>query len=38
LLERCADTKTLLLTGHFPEPTAGRVRRAGSAYEFAFAG
>lgn len=36
LLERCADTDTLLLTGHFPDPTAGFVRRAGSAYAFAF--
>lgn len=36
LLERCADTQTLVLTGHFPDPTAGFVRRAGSAYAFAF--
>jgi glyoxylase-like metal-dependent hydrolase (beta-lactamase superfamily II) len=38
LLERCADTDTLLLTGHFPDPTAGFVRRAGSAYAFVFTG
>lgn len=38
LLERCADTGTLMLTGHFPDPTAGFVRRAGDAYAFAFAG
>jgi glyoxylase-like metal-dependent hydrolase (beta-lactamase superfamily II) len=36
LLERCADTDILVLTGHFPDPTAGRVRRAGGAYTFAF--
>jgi glyoxylase-like metal-dependent hydrolase (beta-lactamase superfamily II) len=38
LLERCADTETTLLTGHFPEPTAGVVRRAGAAYAFEFTG
>jgi len=36
LLERCADTDIVLLTGHFPDPTSGRLRRAGDAFRFAF--
>lgn len=36
LLERCADTSTLLLTGHFPAPTAGRVVSSGEAFAFRF--
>ena len=38
LLERCADTSTLLLTGHFPAPTAGHVVSAGDAFAFRFVG
>jgi hypothetical protein len=26
----------VMLTGHFPDPTAGYVRRAGDAYTFEF--
>lgn len=37
LLERCADTDTLLLTGHFPAPTAGHVISVGDAFAFSFA-
>jgi glyoxylase-like metal-dependent hydrolase (beta-lactamase superfamily II) len=36
LLERCADTSTLLLTGHFPAPTAGHVCSNGDAFTFRF--
>lgn len=36
LLERYADTDTAILTGHFPDPTAGRVLRHGAAFRFAF--
>jgi glyoxylase-like metal-dependent hydrolase (beta-lactamase superfamily II) len=36
LLERCADSGIVMLTGHFPDPTAGYVRRAGDAYTFEF--
>lgn len=36
LLERLADTPSVLLTGHFPAPTAGRVVRHGPAFRFRF--
>ena len=36
LLERLADTPSILLTGHFPASTAGRVISNGSAFRFAF--
>lgn len=36
LLERCADTSTLMLTGHFPAPTAGHVCSCGDAFRFRF--
>jgi glyoxylase-like metal-dependent hydrolase (beta-lactamase superfamily II) len=38
LLEQLADTPSVLLTGHFPAPTAGRVFSKGSAFRFAFLG
>jgi glyoxylase-like metal-dependent hydrolase (beta-lactamase superfamily II) len=38
LLEQLADTPSILLTGHFPAPTAGRVISKGSAFSFAFFG
>lgn len=37
LVERCADTATLLLTGHFPSPTAGRICSCGDRFTFRFA-
>jgi glyoxylase-like metal-dependent hydrolase (beta-lactamase superfamily II) len=36
LLESLADTPTLLLTAHFPSPTAGHVTRRGDAFGFRF--
>ena len=36
LLERVADTSTLLLPGHFPGPTAGRVVSHADAFRFEF--
>jgi glyoxylase-like metal-dependent hydrolase (beta-lactamase superfamily II) len=36
LLERCADSDMLLMTGHFPDPTVGRVVRHGDVYRFRF--
>ena len=36
-LESVADTDTLVVPAHFPEPTAGWVRRSGDAYDFRFA-
>ncbi|MFT3805062.1 MAG: MBL fold metallo-hydrolase [Burkholderiaceae bacterium] len=36
LLERCADTSTLLLTAHFPAPTAGRICSCGESFRFRF--
>jgi glyoxylase-like metal-dependent hydrolase (beta-lactamase superfamily II) len=36
LLQRYADTATLLLTAHFPEPTAGHITRYGDNYRFKF--
>ena len=35
-LERYAHTDTLILPAHFPTPTAGRIRREGAAFRFAF--
>jgi glyoxylase-like metal-dependent hydrolase (beta-lactamase superfamily II) len=37
IIEFCADTDTLLLTGHFPEPTAGFVYSHGKGARFRFA-
>ena len=36
LVHRCADTSTLLLTGHFPDPTAGHVCSHGDGFRFRF--
>ncbi len=36
LLERFADTPTLIFPAHFPAPTAGRIERAGDAFRFTF--
>lgn len=36
LIERCADTSTLLLSAHFPAPTAGHVCSCGDAFRFRF--
>jgi hypothetical protein len=38
VLERHADTDTLIMPAHFPAPSAGRIVRAGGAYRFAFDG
>jgi glyoxylase-like metal-dependent hydrolase (beta-lactamase superfamily II) len=35
-LQRYEDSPTLILPAHFPTPTAGRIRRAGSAWEYRF--
>jgi len=37
LLQQIADTSTVLLTGHFPAPTAGRVVSHADAFRFRFA-
>lgn len=37
LLETYADTDTLILTGHFPSPTAGHIVSHQGAFRFAFA-
>jgi glyoxylase-like metal-dependent hydrolase (beta-lactamase superfamily II) len=34
LIERCADTGTLVLPAHFPAPTAGRIVSAHGAFKF----
>jgi glyoxylase-like metal-dependent hydrolase (beta-lactamase superfamily II) len=34
LLAQCADTDTVLMTGHFPDPTAGQVIRHGNEFRF----
>jgi glyoxylase-like metal-dependent hydrolase (beta-lactamase superfamily II) len=34
--ERFADTRTRVLTAHFPSPSAGWIRRDGAAYRFDF--
>ena len=36
LLESCADKDTLLMTAHFPDPTAGRVVTKGDGFRFEF--
>jgi hypothetical protein len=36
LLDQYADTDTLVLTGHFPDPTAGRVVSHGDSFRFRF--
>ena len=36
LLEQCADTDIVMLTGHFPEPTAGHVVSHGDNFRFKF--
>jgi glyoxylase-like metal-dependent hydrolase (beta-lactamase superfamily II) len=38
LLRQLADTPSVLLTGHFPAPTAGRVVSHGDAFRFQFDG
>ena len=35
-LERYADTSTLVMPAHFPEPSAGRIVREGGAFRFVF--
>ena len=35
-LERHCDTDTLVMTGHFPSPSVGHVRRLGDGFDFAF--
>jgi glyoxylase-like metal-dependent hydrolase (beta-lactamase superfamily II) len=35
-LERYCDTPTLVCTGHFPLPSAGRIVRAGDAFDFKY--
>jgi len=34
LIERCADADVMLLPAHFPDPTAGYIRRRGDAFCF----
>ncbi|MEJ1974823.1 MAG: hypothetical protein WDN49_01050 [Acetobacteraceae bacterium] len=36
LLHRCADTDMVVLTGHFPDPTVGRIISRGDAFGFRF--
>ena len=36
LMHDYADTPTIVLTGHFPDPTAGRIRSAGERFHFDF--
>jgi glyoxylase-like metal-dependent hydrolase (beta-lactamase superfamily II) len=38
VLDRSADDGSLLMTGHFPDPTVGRVVRHGELYRFKFEG
>jgi glyoxylase-like metal-dependent hydrolase (beta-lactamase superfamily II) len=38
LVETYADSDTLILPAHFPEPTAGHIKRHGDAYRFDFRG
>jgi glyoxylase-like metal-dependent hydrolase (beta-lactamase superfamily II) len=40
LIDRCADSDILMLTGHFPDPTAGRIvsRAGGLRFQFADEG
>jgi glyoxylase-like metal-dependent hydrolase (beta-lactamase superfamily II) len=35
-VRRHADTGTRILTGHFPTPTSGQIRRDGAGYKFVF--
>jgi glyoxylase-like metal-dependent hydrolase (beta-lactamase superfamily II) len=35
-IEQYADTDTRVLTAHFPAPSAGRIRRDGTAYRFEY--
>jgi glyoxylase-like metal-dependent hydrolase (beta-lactamase superfamily II) len=35
-LDRYCDTDTLVMTGHFPSPSVGHVRRRGEAFDFSF--
>jgi len=35
LLEACAEDSALLLTAHFPTPTAGRIGRTSGGFRFA---
>ena len=36
-LDRYCETGTLVMTGHFPSPSVGHVRRRAEAFDFAFA-
>jgi glyoxylase-like metal-dependent hydrolase (beta-lactamase superfamily II) len=36
LIETYADSDTMILPAHFPDPTAGHIKRHGPAYRFAF--
>ncbi|MBI3514500.1 MAG: MBL fold metallo-hydrolase [Proteobacteria bacterium] len=38
LMNECADSGLTLLTGHFPDPTAGQVTRHGERFRFRFQG
>lgn len=38
LLERCVDTDTLVMTGHFPSPSVGHVVSASGGFDFRFLG
>ena len=38
MLQRCIDTHAVLLTGHFPAPTAGYVTAAGDRFRFRYKG
>ena len=35
-LDQVCDTDTLVMTGHFPSPSTGHVRRHGDAFDFSF--
>ena len=35
-LDRVCETDTLVMTGHFPSPSVGHVRRHGDAFDFSF--
>ncbi len=38
LMNECADSDLVLLTGHFPEPTLGKVTRHGDRFRFRYEG
>ena len=38
LMNECADSDLVLLTGHFPEPTLGKVTRHGERFRFRYHG